>query len=122
MRDLRPEDHGRRFRATIYDDRCEGKIAHRSDGKYFLCQNVSDGAGHDEKFGYKYSWIVNYGTVRNLTSEGVENFEFLDEPTPAATESWCDKPKEKSVPKPEPKAKVFKTKAKPMLSCSLICK
>ena len=48
---------GQRFRAKINGILCEGKVQIQN-GNIYLCQDVIDGSGCDNKLGFKYSWVI----------------------------------------------------------------
>lgn len=64
------------FKATIKDTQVIGRIQ-KEDDNYYLCQNEWDGSDADNKLGFKYSWIVQKGTVVDLKSEDVSQLQLL---------------------------------------------
>ena len=67
-------NHGKYFVAFINSDLVKGRISIEC-GNAFLCQDLRDGAIAKEKFGYKYSWIINNGEVPCL--EGITNLQIF---------------------------------------------
>lgn len=71
--------HGQRFSAKIEGVRCEGRICVQ-DNDAFLCQNKKNGTLCEEKFEYKYSWVVGDGSKLGLSSHDVTDFKLLSSP------------------------------------------
>ena len=69
---------GLKFSGNISGSFCEGVIT-VEDNRFFLCQNVIDGANADDKKGYKYSWTVNKYNFKLLLegkkADDVEHFK-----------------------------------------------
>ena len=70
--------HGARFSALIEGTWCVGAICVKN-GVAYLCQNAKQGAGCEEKFGYKYGWIVDTGSMEDMRKEGVTDFCLSDD-------------------------------------------
>ena len=80
--------NGRRFRANIKDEQCEGKIR-VEDGFVYLCQNKRDGKICRDKLGYKYSWVVGDGSDEYIDGNFVTDFHLLGV-TAAEIEAYKD--------------------------------
>ena len=72
MRDLKPNDVGRKFSAEIQETPVTGKIQ-LNGVSYYLCQNEKDGSSCSDKLGYKYSWSVHNGSISQQEKDEVEN-------------------------------------------------
>lgn len=80
MRDLHPIDSGRLFRAMIEHSLVEGKVYYqKSNNKFYLCQNIKNGAEANNKLGYRFSWTVDTGKVYDIESNYVREFVFLSD-------------------------------------------
>ena len=69
---------GLKFSGNIKGHFCEGVIT-VEDNRFYLCQNVIDGANADDKKGYKYSWVINKYNFKLLLegkkAEDVKHFK-----------------------------------------------
>lgn len=67
--------HGGKFTGIINDVRCTGAISFQNDRVYF-CTNDErlDGCRTDQKFGFKYSWVLDTG-VKEITKV---NFKYTE--------------------------------------------
>jgi hypothetical protein len=50
--------HGQEFTCWIRGIFCQGKISIDQRGRIFLCQNVEEGTSTENKFGYRYSYVI----------------------------------------------------------------
>ena len=46
---------------------------------YYILNNIKDGTNCGNKKGYKYSWCINSGNLRDMKQNGVENITFKEE-------------------------------------------
>ena len=71
---------GCKFKAKISGDPVTGEI-HIEDGKVYLLQDSKVGSRCHATMGYKYSYTVHSGSKEALESEGVREFELVDDRT-----------------------------------------
>ena len=79
IRSLKPEHVGQRISCKIGSRTITDAKIQKQDSTYFICQNVVMGASCRNKLGYKYSYTVDCGTMRDLTNESVSKIVLLDE-------------------------------------------
>lgn len=74
------DKHGAKFKATIINVECEGKICVEGDDIY-LCQDTKDGLECQDKMEYKYSWrCAEKGDFDSILNDwGVKNLEILED-------------------------------------------
>lgn len=78
--------HGKRVTCKINGEKItDAKLSVGDDGGLFVCQNINDGAYCEEKFGYKYSWIIGYKKqleeakkLSDLNNYGVTDLKFVE--------------------------------------------
>ena len=68
--ELKPEYHGKKFRAIKDATPIKGKISYEC-GKYYFCQDKYDGVSCPDRLGFKYSWQAS-PTLSNSSFEEVE--------------------------------------------------
>ena len=69
---------GKKVSCSIYNKVSKEGIITKENNKYFICQNKSDGVICSDKRNYKYSWMVNTGSLIDLNNEGVCNLKLLE--------------------------------------------
>lgn len=70
--------NGVKFTAEIEGTYVSGKIR-VEDGCVYLCQNEMSGDSCKDKLGYKGSWCVCSGSVKDLSAHDVSNFSIIKE-------------------------------------------
>jgi hypothetical protein len=68
---LKPEFHGKEFTGVIKGFTVKGKISIGRDIFFCTDEIQLDGAKADDKFGYKYSWLID-SRVKSIEVDGVE--------------------------------------------------
>lgn len=76
-------NHGKYFVAEIRGTLVQGRISIQKNG-YFLCQNEFSGAKALDRFGFKYSWIINPDHENPFVEAHVFNLHVYDNPEECA--------------------------------------
>lgn len=66
--------HGQKVKCEIEGVKVnDARISIDRDGDIYICQNERNGAGAEDKLGYKYSWWIKNGSNDKLKLEGITN-------------------------------------------------
>ena len=72
MRNLTKNDIGKNFTAEIEGVSVNGRIQFERDN-FYLCQNEKNGSACSDKLGYKFSWVVCNGSIKEMELGNVKN-------------------------------------------------
>ena len=68
---------GKYFTAKITDRKCKGRVRVEG-GEVYLCQDEVDGYDCQNKYGYKYSYVIEKGTEDDLELADITNLKLWD--------------------------------------------
>ncbi len=78
---------GSKFTCLIKGKKASGRIQ-KEGGNIYLCQDVEDGASCDDKLGYKSSWNIFSGSVRDTMGNDVHELEIELDPDYKKSIEW----------------------------------